>query len=286
MSCGRWSYRPRHRTGTARTTTERNDMKTVAIGGTGLIGSKLVTKLDEHGHEAVPASSDTGVSYDRVTAVSAHAHCLAPDRVDAPLGEPGRYGRMFDLPALEVDEALLHQIGAVGGFSDAGDSHGDARAEAGRPYFGQYVAHDLTADRSPLRAHADVRALRNMRAPRANLESLYGGGPVGSPYLYRREDPAKLLEDDGDVPRNQEGIALLGDPRNDTHVFMSQMQVAFIRAHNRLVDRLRADGVAEEELFAEGRLALIWHYQWLIVNDLLPGAIGRELVDELLGDGP
>jgi hypothetical protein len=227
-----------------------------------------------------------GASYDQVTAVPARNHCLAPERVDAPLGEAGRYGRMFDLPALEVDEALLHQIGSVGGFCDAGDSHGDARAEAGRPFFAQYVAHDLTADRSPLRAHADVFALRNMRSPRANLESLYGGGPVGSPYLYRRDDPAKLLEHDGDVPRNQEGIALLGDPRNDTHVFMSQMQLAFIRAHNSLVDRLRADGAGEGELFAEGRRALSWHYQWLIVNDLLPGLIGRELVDELLDDGP
>jgi hypothetical protein len=73
-------------------------------------------------------------SYDHVTAVPARDHCLAPERVDAPLGEAGRYGRMFDLPALEVDEALLHQIGAAGGFSDAGDSHGDARAEAGRPF--------------------------------------------------------------------------------------------------------------------------------------------------------
>jgi uncharacterized protein YbjT (DUF2867 family) len=37
-------------------------MKLVIIGGTGLIGSKLVTKLKEHGHEAVPASPDTGVN--------------------------------------------------------------------------------------------------------------------------------------------------------------------------------------------------------------------------------
>jgi uncharacterized protein YbjT (DUF2867 family) len=37
-------------------------MKIVVIGGTGLIGSKLVTKLDAHGHEAVPASPDTGVN--------------------------------------------------------------------------------------------------------------------------------------------------------------------------------------------------------------------------------
>jgi uncharacterized protein YbjT (DUF2867 family) len=37
-------------------------MKLVVIGGTGLIGSKLVTWLREHGHEAVPASPDTGVN--------------------------------------------------------------------------------------------------------------------------------------------------------------------------------------------------------------------------------
>jgi uncharacterized protein YbjT (DUF2867 family) len=37
-------------------------MKLVIIGGTGLIGSKLVSKLKEHGHDAVPASPDTGVN--------------------------------------------------------------------------------------------------------------------------------------------------------------------------------------------------------------------------------
>jgi uncharacterized protein YbjT (DUF2867 family) len=37
-------------------------MKLVIIGGTGLIGSKLVTRLREHGHEAVPAAPDTGVN--------------------------------------------------------------------------------------------------------------------------------------------------------------------------------------------------------------------------------
>jgi uncharacterized protein YbjT (DUF2867 family) len=37
-------------------------MKVVVIGGTGLIGSKLVAKLGEHGHEAVPAAPDTGVN--------------------------------------------------------------------------------------------------------------------------------------------------------------------------------------------------------------------------------
>jgi uncharacterized protein YbjT (DUF2867 family) len=43
-------------------TSERHDMKVVVIGGSGLIGSKLVTRLDEHGHEAVAASPDSGVN--------------------------------------------------------------------------------------------------------------------------------------------------------------------------------------------------------------------------------
>ncbi|WP_406412354.1 SDR family oxidoreductase [Streptomyces sp. NBC_01614] len=37
-------------------------MKVVVIGGTGLIGSKLVRKLEEHGHEAVAAAPNTGVN--------------------------------------------------------------------------------------------------------------------------------------------------------------------------------------------------------------------------------
>lgn len=37
-------------------------MKIVVIGGTGLIGSKVVTKLRERGYEAISASPDTGVN--------------------------------------------------------------------------------------------------------------------------------------------------------------------------------------------------------------------------------
>jgi len=37
-------------------------MKIVVIGGTGLIGSKLVEKLHDAGHDALPASPDTGVN--------------------------------------------------------------------------------------------------------------------------------------------------------------------------------------------------------------------------------
>jgi uncharacterized protein YbjT (DUF2867 family) len=37
-------------------------MKIVVIGGSGLIGSRLVAALREHGHEALPASLDSGVN--------------------------------------------------------------------------------------------------------------------------------------------------------------------------------------------------------------------------------
>src|SRR5215467_15663716 len=37
-------------------------MKIVVIGGTGLIGSKLVNKLREHGHEAIAAAPNSGVN--------------------------------------------------------------------------------------------------------------------------------------------------------------------------------------------------------------------------------
>ncbi len=43
-------------------TNERSIMKIVVIGGSGLIGSKLVTKLGEHGHKAVAASPNSGVN--------------------------------------------------------------------------------------------------------------------------------------------------------------------------------------------------------------------------------
>jgi hypothetical protein len=88
------------------------------------------------------------------------------------------------------------------------------------------------------------------------------------------------------VPRNQEGIALVGDPRNDVHLFVNQLQVAFLRAHNRLVARLREDGEAAGDVFGEARTALTWHYQWVLLHDFLPGLAGDELVAEVLAEGP
>jgi hypothetical protein len=228
-------------------------------------------------------------------AMSLHAmrseHCLAPGRSTAPI-DGGRYRSLFpDLPALEVDETALHALGRPGGPCDLGvgtSIDADSHVAAVWPFFGQFVAHDITADRSPVTHLGDADRISNYRVPRANLEDLYGAGPQGAPFLYAKDDPAKLLlsADGNDVPRNHEGIALIGDPRNDVHLFTSQMAVAFIKLHNGLVDRLRDDGTAEETLFGEARRLATWHYQHVILREFLPTVIGAELTAELLDVGP
>jgi hypothetical protein len=229
---------------------------------------------------------------------SVRDHCLAPDRsVDSPIAPVGgRYGRAFpDLSALESDQAALLALGSSGGLCDGSDATGDdGTAAAGWPFFGQFIAHDITADRSPIGPHADTTTIANFRSPRANLECLYGAGPVGAPFLYDAQDPAKLLGGDGDVPRNARGTALLGDPRNDPttglrpavpDVFISQLHHALIGAHNRLVDRLREDGVDPADCFDAARRVAMWHYQWVIVEDFLVELVGRDLVDEVKEPG-
>jgi len=218
-------------------------------------------------------------------------HCLAPARAGgAPLAT-GRYTRLFpELPALAIEPEMLRAIGRA---SARADGTRDARTiAAGRPVFGQYLAHDLTADRSPVTHHDDAELLRNLRSARLNLELLYGDGPVGNPYFYSHRDPARLLlgpggsGNEGDLPRNQEGIALAADPRQDVHLLMSQLHVAVIRAHNRLVDRLREDGVPDADLFDASKRWLTWHYQYVVLHDYLPETIGAERTTRLLDEGP
>jgi Animal haem peroxidase len=197
-----------------------------------------------------------------------------------------------ELPSFEADEQFLHALGRAGGFCDCGDID-DApdslsEAAAGWPIFGQFVAHDITADRSPLRSHTDLSGLHNARRPQLNLECLYGDGPTGHPFLYQRDDSAKFLLglDGGDLQRNVEGIAIIGDPRNDSHMLMSQMHLAMLKAHNAFVDEVRLSGVRSDHVFDEAVRQLRWHYQSFILNEFLPTLVGETLVDQVLREGP
>jgi hypothetical protein len=88
------------------------------------------------------------------------------------------------------------------------------------------------------------------------------------------------------VPRNAEGIAIIGDPRNDSHTLMAQMHLAMLKAHNAFVDATRERGVPERDVFETAARELRWHYQWILLDEFLPSLVGRPLVDEVLTDGP
>jgi hypothetical protein len=139
-----------------------------------------------------------------------------------------------------------------------------------------------------LQSHTDTAELRNARSPRLNLENLYGDGPTGHPFLYQRDDPAKFLLGlhGTDLQRNAEGIALAGDPRNDSHMLISQLHLAMLKAHNGFVDEARLAGVANEQVFDAAARQLRWHYQWIVLNEFLPGLVGPALADEVLTEGP
>jgi len=223
-------------------------------------------------------------------------HCPSQVRggtaIDTPF-DPTAYDRMFpELPSFQADEQFLHALGRAGGLCDCGDlvdspdSLGDTAA--GWPIFGQLVAHDITADRSALRAHTNKEELRNARSPKLNLECLYGDGPTGHPFLYQRNDPAKFLlgVNQPDLQRNPEGIAVIGDPRNDSHMLISQLHLAMLKAHNAFVDEVRLAGAAKDHVFEEAARQLRWHYQWIVLSEFLPALVGPALADQVLREGP
>jgi heme peroxidase len=209
----------------------------------------------------------------------------------------GKYGRMFpDLPALEIDESLLLDLGRAGSRMDAativssdssGDNHG---IPAGFTFLGQFIAHDITRDASLLH-HARSGELRNYRTPRLDLEGIYGGGPLSNPDFFDKNDSDRFLlgvNESGrieDLPRNPQGLALIADSRNDVHTVISQLHLQFLRVHNAVVDRLRVRGASRERTFEEARQICAWHYQWIVLHEFLPLTVGQELVDRIQQEG-
>jgi len=232
-----------------------------------------------------------------------HKGCVAR----SPLPQ-GRFGRLFrTLPAAPgYEDAQLQALaetmremsasGGLGGWNQSGapDTAGDnPTIPAAFTYFGQFVDHDITFDAtSRLQVRNDPEALVNFRTPRFDLDSVYGSGPIDEPFHYDKGSAGRLLLEANtageiDLPRNRQDVALIGDPRNDENVLLSGLQIAMIKAHNKLMTEVEADGtIAAEDRFDEARKRLRWHYQWVVIHDFLQRICGSACVESRLTHEP
>jgi hypothetical protein len=170
---------------------------------------------------------------------------------------------------------------------------------AGSTFIGQFIDHDLTFDQTSILGQATEPAdSRNTRDPRFDLDSVYGDGPRVNPELYRRrrgEDFATKLRiestdasgDFEDVPRNSDGTAIIADPRNDENMMIQGLQAAFILFHNNAVDMVKDEDrrASDEEVFEKARQLTRWHYQWVVLNEVLPNFVGQPVVNDTLRNG-
>ena len=219
----------------------------------------------------------------------------------------GRFGRMFrSLPPADFGDTdadsdnALKQLGAAMSAGEDAPKDGPDNEESGIPaaftYFGQFIDHDLTFDpASSLQRQNDPDALIDFRTPRFDLDNVYGRGPGDQPYLYA-DGRSFLLGNPlsgqalgqalspHDLPRSSakasgqgpQARAIIGDPRNDENVIVSQLQGLMLRFHNRIA-RERTDldfnGVQQEVRF---------HYQWAVLNDFLPTVVSHDVLNQVL----
>jgi hypothetical protein len=179
-------------------------------------------------------------------------------------------------------------------------------APSGSVYLGQFLDHDLTRDETRLAdAAAAPEQTRNFHTPRLDLGSVYGGGPGNSPHLYdvsERDAGTFLLGQTKAVPQKhipsipddfyrQDGRPLLADDRNDQHLILAQLHVAFLQFHNRVIACLKrglfsSEAVPSETIFETARRLVVWHYQWIIRHEFLNAFVLPEVLIDIQRNGP
>jgi len=217
----------------------------------------------------------------------------------------GAFGRIFRaLPAAEFgandaeSQANLKALGkAMVGTDDKPKDNPDPE-ESGIPalytYLGQFIDHDLTFDpASSLQQQNDPDGLVDYRTPKFDLDNVYGRGPDDQPYLYDftsgsekakfllgkkltdggplplKQDPRDLARNDSHVAAKQPARAIIGDPRNDENVLVSQLQGLFLHFHNRLIDEFKLN-------FADAQRTMRYHYQWMLIHDFLVKIVNKD----------
>lgn len=219
----------------------------------------------------------------------------------------GPQGPQFDHDLISALAAAMTASG------DQPDSGGPAApgVPGGFTYLGQFVDHDLTADKTAVSLGADVTVdeLIQGRSPSLDLDSLYGRGP-GHPVdrrFYEPDSPRLRIGTTSAVPidvgtnvsragfdlprvgagstKADQRAANIPDGRNDENLAVAQTHLAFIHFHNRVVDRLAGQGFAEHSLFRRARAEVVRHYQWMLRTDFLPRIVDPAIVDEVFTYG-
>lgn len=190
---------------------------------------------------------------------------------------PGEFIRLFpQLPAYQPAEHALSALAESMRDPNADTDNNPLNTPSGMTYLGQFLDHDLTLDGTPLEQANQIPHMRNARTARLDLDSMYGGGPLGSPELYDGHDKFKFHQPNGfpDFQRSPAGKALLPEERNDENLVIAQIHLAFQQFHNRLMDSGHS--------FEQARLLTTRHWQWIVVNQFLPEIVGQSTVDRFL----
>lgn len=243
--------------------------------------------------------------------------CLEGDGPARPFAQT--LGRLMPPNPVHIDNIshkdVIAALDALSQTMRATDTLDQGSADAGMTFLGQMVDHDITLDAtSALGTRIDPATISNVRTPSLDLDCVYGAGPEASPVLYGAGEQGQFLmfgrEDNHlDLARTCAGKALIGDPRNDENILVAQVHSLFIELHNILMSKVREgggpaadiracahDGIAEKvwhdhvkkklESFEEVRRFIRLHYQWIILNELLPAFVDQACLDAAMTDTP
>jgi hypothetical protein len=273
-----------------------------AIGHGGFFPYK--TQPDTHTHVQADHAQNGAHQTDLIT------------RIKPLASQPQRGAFAYLFPTLAADPSKTLPVGAVTieALRALGAAMAEAQSRlpapaipAGYTYFGQFIDHDITKqeivtddekrfaingdDFAPMTAEEIQTKLINKRTAPFDLDSLYGEsakrdgakmalGP-NEQTLPNREPPLLLPPGkdptNNDLPRDQDGEALIGDPRNDENLIISQMQVAFLKLHNRFVE-------TQELSFDAAAKAVRQHYQAVVIYDFLHRLLEPQVVSQVLAD--